>query len=257
MSKLRIFGLPWHIGHQAELFKIDEHYPVEFHILENNVRRWKDTQHRKLPDHVKWVQYYEPGKYDLALLHLDQQCVNPDIGKGKLYRQLNEVIQTDAAINPGNSGGPLLNLSGQVIGVNVAIAQGSQNVGFALPANDIKKVVESVQKTGKISRAYIGVRYTAITPAIKETNKLSVDYGALVIRGDNREDLAVIPGSPANKAGIVEGDIILEIDGKKLDAETSLAKSIGNKSPGDSITLKVLSKGDEKTVKVTLEESPS
>jgi len=170
--------------------------------------------------------------------------------------QLNEVLQTDAAINPGNSGGPLLNLSGQVIGVNVAIAQGSQNVGFALPANDIKKVVESVQKTGKISRAYIGVRYTTITPAIKEANNLSVDYGALVIRGDSTQDLAVIPGSPANKAGIVEGDIILEIDGQKLDTDTSLAKTIGNKSSGDSITLKILSKGDEKTVKVKLEESP-
>lgn len=90
---LKIFNIPWHIGNQAELFKIADHYPVEFYLLENNVRRWKRNQHRKLPDNVKWVTYYEPGKYDLALLHLDQQCVNPDIGKGKLYRQLNEVIQ--------------------------------------------------------------------------------------------------------------------------------------------------------------------
>ncbi len=171
--------------------------------------------------------------------------------------ELNEVIQTDAAINPGNSGGPLLNLSGQVIGVNVALAQDSQNVGFALPANDIKKVVESVQKTGKISRAYLGVRYTAVTPAMKDANKLSVEYGALVSRGDTAQDLAVIPGSPANKAGIVEGDIILEADGQKLDMNTSLAKIVGNKNPGDSISLKVLSKGAEKTVTVKLEESPS
>lgn len=176
-------------------------------------------------------------------------------GRGQ-SEQLNEVIQTDAAINPGNSGGPLLNLSGQVIGVNVAIAQGSQNVGFALPANDIKKVVESVQKTGKITRPYIGVRYTEITPAIKEANNLSVDYGVLVIRGDNPQDLAVIPGSPANKAGIVEGDIILEIDGKKLNENTSLAQSIGNKAPGDTVSLKILSKGEEKTVSIKLEESP-
>lgn len=75
------------------MYKLAEHYPVEFYLLENNVRRWKRTQHRKVPDHIKWVQYYEPGKYDLAILHLDQQCVNPDIGKGKLYRELNEVIQ--------------------------------------------------------------------------------------------------------------------------------------------------------------------
>ncbi len=171
--------------------------------------------------------------------------------------QLNEVIQTDAAINPGNSGGPLLNLSGQVIGVNVAIAQGSQNVGFALPANDIKKVVESVQKTGKITRAYIGIRYTVITPAIQDANNLDVDYGALVIRGDTPQDLAVIPGSPANKVGIIEGDIILEIDGEKIDAENSLAKHIGDMEPGDSVTLKVLSRGEEKTLTVRLEESPN
>ncbi|MDA1168804.1 MAG: trypsin-like peptidase domain-containing protein [bacterium] len=177
-------------------------------------------------------------------------------GRGQ-SEQLNEVIQTDAAINPGNSGGPLLNLSGQVIGVNVAIAQGSQNVGFALPANEIKKVVESVQKTGKITRAYIGVRYTEITPPIKDANNLSVDYGVLVIRGETVQELAVIPGSPANKAGIVEGDIILEIDGNKLDQDNSLAKTIGNKSPGDTVSLKILSKGDEKTVSVKLEESPS
>ncbi len=168
--------------------------------------------------------------------------------------QLNEVIQTDAAINPGNSGGPLLNLNGQVIGVNVAIVQGSQNVGFALPANTVKDVVDSIQKTGKISRAYLGIRYADITPAIKEANDLSVDYGALVLRGDTPADLAVIPGSPANKAGIVEGDIILEIDGKKLDGSTSLSSLVANKKPGDTITLKVLSKGEEKTVTVKLEE---
>ncbi len=168
--------------------------------------------------------------------------------------QLNEVIQTDAAINPGNSGGPLLNLSGKVIGVNVAIAQGSQNVGFALPANEVKTTVESVQKTGKISRAYIGVRYTQITPAIKDANKLSVDYGALILRGEKPEELAVIPGSPANKAGIVEGDIMLEVNGKKLEGTTTLSSVISKKQPGDSVVLKILSKGAEKTVTVKLEE---
>lgn len=168
--------------------------------------------------------------------------------------QLNEVIQTDAAINPGNSGGPLLNLSGQVIGVNVAIAQGSQNVGFALPANGIQSTVESVQKTGKISRAYIGVRYTQITPALKDTNKLSVEYGALVVRGENPDELAVIPGSPANKAGIVEGDIILEADGKKLEGDTTLSSVISKKQVGDTVSLKVLSKGNEKIVSLKLEE---
>src|SRR3989338_2322596 len=169
--------------------------------------------------------------------------------------QLDEVIQTDAAINPGNSGGPLLNLAGDVIGVNVAIVQGSQNIGFALPANIAQSVVTSVQKTGKISRAYLGVRYSNITPEIQQSNNLSVDYGALVLRGQNPQELAVVPGSPANKAGIVEGDIILEADGKKLDSTTSLASFVAKKQPGDSVTLKVLSKGKEKTVTVKLEEA--
>ena len=129
---------------------------------------------------------------------------------------LDKVIQTDAAINPGNSGGPLLNLSGQVIGVNVAIVQGSQNIGFSLPVNSIKGVIESVKTTGKIVRPYLGIRYVAINADMKEKNNLTVDYGVIVKGGTDKNELAVIPGSPADKAGIVENDIILEIDGVKL-----------------------------------------
>ena len=171
--------------------------------------------------------------------------------------QLDEVIQTDAAINPGNSGGPLLNLRGEVIGVNVAVAQGSQSVGFALPADVVKSVVESVQSTGKISRPFLGVRYTIITPAIKESNKLTVDSGALVVRGETANDLAVTPGSPADKAGIVEGDIILEADGVAINEDTSLATIIRKKQVGDTIKLKILHKGNEQTITVTLQEVPS
>lgn len=170
--------------------------------------------------------------------------------------QLDQVIQTDAAINPGNSGGPLLNLSGQVIGVNVAVAQGGQSVGFALPSNLVSSVAETVQKTGKIVRPYLGVRYVTITPELKDTNKLAVDYGALVTRGDTQDQLPVISGSPADKAGLAEGDIILEVDGQKLDQEKSLASAVRNKKVGDNIALKVLSKGREKTITIRLEEMP-
>ena len=166
---------------------------------------------------------------------------------------LDHVIQTDAAINPGNSGGPLLDLSGRVIGVNVAVAQGSQNIGFALPINSVKSVIESVKKTGKIVRPYLGVRYTMINAQMKEKNNLTVDYGVLVKAGANTNELAVIPGSPADKAGIVENDIILEIDGVKLDDKTNLASIIRGKSIGQVINLKILSKGVEKNVSVTLE----
>lgn len=171
--------------------------------------------------------------------------------------QLEQVIQTDAAINPGNSGGPLLNLAGQVIGVNVAVALGSENIGFALPANSVKSVVGSVKETGRIVRPFIGVRYVPVTPQLKEQNKLSVDYGVLVTRGETVNDLAVVPGSPADKAGIRENDIILEVDGKKLDENNSLAAAIRNKSVGDTIKLKLLSQGNEKTVEVRLQETPA
>jgi serine protease Do len=166
---------------------------------------------------------------------------------------LDHVIQTDAAINPGNSGGPLLNLRGEVVGVNVAVAQGSQNIGFALPINSVRGAIDSVKKTGRIIRPYLGVRYVTIDAAMKEKNNLSVDYGVLVKSGATQSDLAVIPGSPADKAGIVENDIILEVDGKKLDENTNLASIIRQKKVGDAIYLKILSKGLQKIVTVILE----
>ncbi len=169
---------------------------------------------------------------------------------------LDHVIQTDAAINPGNSGGPLLDLSGRVIGVNVAIAQGSQNIGFALPINSVKSAIESVKNTGKIVRPYLGVRYIAVNAQMKEKNNLTVDYGVLVKAGANASELAVMPGSPADKAGIVENDIILEVNGVKLDDKTNLASIIREKKIGQVLNLKILSKGIEKNVSVTLEAAP-
>ena len=166
---------------------------------------------------------------------------------------LDQVIQTDAAINPGNSGGPLLDLSGKVIGVNVAVAQGSQNIGFALPINSVKGAIESVKTTGKIVRPYLGVRYVAINAAMKEKNNLTVDYGVLVKTGANPNELAVIPGSPADKAGIVENDIIFEVDGIKIDDKTNLASIIRKKSIGQTVNLKILHRGVEKNISITLE----
>jgi len=169
--------------------------------------------------------------------------------------QLEGVIQTDAAINPGNSGGPLLNIKGEVVGVNVAIANGN-NLAFSIPANFVKKIFDSVKETGKIIRPYLGIRYITVTEELKDKNKLSVDYGILVTRGEKVEDLAVIPASPADKVGLVENDIVLEIDGKKIDNELSFARIISEKNVGDQIKLKVLHKGKEKNVTVKLEGSP-
>lgn len=159
---------------------------------------------------------------------------------GGIVETLEDVIQTDAAINRGNSGGPLLNLRGEVIGVNVAMAQGAQSIGFAIPINKAKRAIWQVKTLGKIVYPFLGVRYILITPEIQQERNLKVDYGALIVRGDNPGEKAVIPGSQAEKAGLREGDIILEVDGKKVTPQNSLAKIIQGYQPGDKILLQVL-----------------
>jgi S1-C subfamily serine protease len=168
--------------------------------------------------------------------------------------RLYDVIQTDAAINPGNSGGPLLNLAGRAIGVNVAVERGAQGIGFALPISDVRRVVDSVIETGKISRPFLGVRYIMINPDVAQANQLPYEYGALVVRGERQIDLAVTPGSPADLAGIVENDIILEINGQQLTADQPLAHVVRNLQAGSSITMKIFHKGEEKELQVELAE---
>ncbi len=172
------------------------------------------------------------------------------------YENLDEVVQTDAAINPGNSGGPLLDLDGNVVGINVAIVDGSQSVGFALQSNSVRGVVESVEQHGTIVRPYLGVRYVEITDESKARNKLPVNYGALVLRGDTQDDFAVVPGSPADKAGIVENDIILEVDGVTIDSEHRLTSIVNSHKIDDILNLTVLHRGDQIHVRVRLEAIP-
>ncbi|MFZ5982462.1 MAG: S1C family serine protease [Patescibacteria group bacterium] len=168
--------------------------------------------------------------------------------------RLNNIIQTDAAINSGNSGGPLLDISGKVVGVNVAVAQGAENIGFALPTNQIRRAVEQVRTSGKITAPYLGVRYIPISKEIQKENNLPFSYGVLVLRGERMTDFAVIPGSPADKAGLVENDIILEVDGVKIDEKTTLSEMINRKNVGDEVVLKIWHKGQEKELRAKLEE---
>lgn len=168
--------------------------------------------------------------------------------------KLTDIIQTDAAINPGNSGGPLLDISGKVIGINVAIAQGAQNVGFALPATQVQRITDQVKKTGKISTPYLGVRYIPVDTSLQKQINLPFDYGVMVLRGQTMTDFAVIPGSPADKVGIVENDVILEINGQKIDAKNSLVDLLAKFNVGDEIALKIWHKGEMKELKVKLEE---
>lgn len=173
---------------------------------------------------------------------------------GGMAQTLEDVIQTDAAINQGNSGGPLLNLKGEVIGINTAMALGGENIGFAIPINKAKKDVEQIKTYGKISAPYLGIRYIIITSDLAQQEKLPVDYGALIISGGQINQPAVVPGSPAAAAGLREGDIILEIDNQKVTQTNSVSKIISQHNPGDRITLKVLREKTELTIPVTLGE---
>jgi S1-C subfamily serine protease len=169
--------------------------------------------------------------------------------------ELREVIQTDAAINPGNSGGPLLNRYGEVIGVNVATSRGADNIGFALPAHVVRKVVESVEKTGTIVRPFLGVRYIMINERVKTANALTVDYGALVVRGESPQEPAVMPSSPAETAGILENDIILSVNSESL-RDRDLATMLRRQNVDSAVVLEVLRAGQVRTITVTLTAAP-
>ncbi len=160
--------------------------------------------------------------------------------------RLDNVIQTDAAINLGNSGGPLLNSAGQVIGINVAVSGNGQNIGFAIPINELKTSLDNFETTGRFSRPFLGVRYRMIN---QETAILNdVPQGAYVE--------AVLKTSPAAKAKIRLGDILLEADGKELkDVEDGLVSIINQKKVGEILEMKLWREGKEIEVKAVLEES--
>jgi serine protease Do len=150
---------------------------------------------------------------------------------GGTVETIENVIQTDAAINPGNSGGPLLNSNGEVIGINTAMVSGAQSIGFAIPINAAKNSIASVISSGAIHAAYLGIQYSS--------------DGRIV---------SVEDGSPAQRAGVTEGDILVAIDGQKIDAEHSPAYIISQKNPGDSVTIEILRDEQELSVQATLGE---
>lgn len=166
---------------------------------------------------------------------------------------LRGLIQTDAAINPGNSGGPLVNMEAKAIGINTAMVMGAENIGFAIPINYAKAVLEEVRKFGKIQRPFLGIRYIILNKEISRIQKLPVDYGALILR-ESLGEPAVIKGSAAEEAGLKEYDIILEIDGEKITEENTIADVLQKHKVGDEITLKVLREGKEINLKTKLKE---
>ena len=159
--------------------------------------------------------------------------------------RLDDVIQTDAAINPGNSGGPLVNSAGQVIGINVAVAQGAQNIGFSIPINVVKEALSQFKQTGKFpAKPYLGVQYQMISQQAAVLNK--VPQGAYVV--------SVIAGSPAESAGMKVNDIIKKFDGQELTDEDTLADAIKKKSPGEAVELEIWRDGETLKLTVTLSE---
>jgi len=166
---------------------------------------------------------------------------------------LKGLIQTDAAINPGNSGGPLVNMEGEVIGINTAMIAGAQNIGFAIPVNYAKKILEEVKKYGKIKRPFLGVRYVILNKELSQHNKLPVDYGALVVR-ERLGESAIIKGSPVDKAGLKEYDIILELNEEKITEENPITDIIQKFKINEEIRLKIIREGKEINIKAKLEE---
>lgn len=161
---------------------------------------------------------------------------------------LTDLIQTDASINPGNSGGPLLNMSGQVIGINTAIAQDANGIGFAIPINSTKGVLASVLATGKVSRAYLGVNYVTITPDVAQQYKLSVNQGAYIYASNGNP---VASGSPAASAGLQSGDIITKVNDTTIGEAGGLSTLIGQYRPGDKVSLTYIRNGQTHTTDVT------
>ncbi|MBI2196928.1 trypsin-like peptidase domain-containing protein [Candidatus Daviesbacteria bacterium] len=160
---------------------------------------------------------------------------------------LDDLIQTDAAINPGNSGGPLLNSAGQVIGVNVAVTEGAQNIGFAIPINSVKKITDEFIQTGSVSRPFLGISYRFISKDVAIMNE--VPQGAYIQE--------VVVNSSADKAGIRVGDIITKVDGQSVDSETKISQVIGSKKMGGNLNLTVWNDGKERSVTATLQELPN
>jgi len=168
--------------------------------------------------------------------------------------QLRGLIQTDAALNPGNSGGPLVDIFGQVIGINSAVVLGAQNIGFVIPINAAKKDLTDLKRYGRIMKPSLGLRYVLISKDIKEKYNLPVSYGALVMPEQAPGGHAVLPGGPAARAGIKPMDIILEFGNKKVTKKNGLLEHIENCKVGEVVKCKILRNGQTGQFKIKLGE---
>ncbi|HSE29889.1 MAG TPA: trypsin-like peptidase domain-containing protein [Candidatus Saccharimonadales bacterium] len=177
------------------------------------------------------------------------------VGELGSAEKLENLIQTDAAINPGNSGGPLVNLKGEVIGVNTAISEGAEGMGFAIPINDAKAIIKSMLEQGRIIKPYLGVRYVALNSDNAREFGVNITKGAILIDGGNGEP-SVVVGSPAEKAGLKTGDIITDVSGQQVREDRGLASLLSQFSAGASVELTVIRDNVAQKMTVVLEEYP-
>ncbi|MDO8536962.1 MAG: trypsin-like peptidase domain-containing protein [bacterium] len=168
-------------------------------------------------------------------------------------QEMRGLIQTDAAINPGNSGGPLVNSEGFAVGVNAAIVFGAQNIGFAIPIDAARRDLDDIKKYGRIRRPLLGLRYMMIDENLKDKMGLPVNYGAFVV-GESPNDPGVVPGSPAEKAGLKEKDLVLEFNSKRLDRDHPIQDFLENMNVGEQVELLVLRGEKQFKVKLALVE---
>ena len=178
-------------------------------------------------------------------------------GDGSSSENLEDLFQTDAAINEGNSGGPLVNMDGQVIGINTAVAQDSQSLGFSIPINDVSGLIKGVEATGKLQRPYLGVMYVSLTDDLAKQYDLSVTRGAYIAPAAIVGQDPIISGGPADKAGVKAGDIITKVNNDTIDQNNSLTGLLDKHNVGDKVTLTIIRNGKQQTIDVTLGAEPS
>ncbi|MCA9342449.1 trypsin-like peptidase domain-containing protein [Candidatus Saccharibacteria bacterium] len=186
--------------------------------------------------------------YGRSVVASDQSGANTD--------NLQNLFQTDAAINQGNSGGPLVNSDGEVIGINTAVAGGTaQNIGFAIPINDAKGLIDGVIENGTVERPYLGVQYIQLSQGNAEELGVSQTEGAYVNRGDGSN--GVVSGSPAAQAGLENGDIIIKVNDQDVNSQNTLASVIGRFQVGDKVTITYIRDGNQQTTEATLAALPN
>jgi len=182
------------------------------------------------------------------------RSISASLGEKGEMEHLRGVLQTDVAINQGNSGGPLINLDGEVIGINTAIIYGAQNIGFSIPVNWAKEDLEDIIKHGRIIKPFIGLQYVMLNKELQKKYGLPTDSGAMVVRDHTPGSVAIVPDSPAERAGVKENDIILELNGEKLTEQIDFSDTLQKCKVGAKVELTLMRGNTNLKLTATLEE---